>query len=85
MKVYLKSCPGCSAVSASARAVDPKTNRKWVCVFIDANTNTNLVDIVVWLVNYNVRMLQIEAFPRMKMGWPVARPLVNFFPENTES
>jgi hypothetical protein len=48
MKVYLKSSPGCSAISASAGAVDPKTDRKWVCVFIDANTNTNLVDVVVW-------------------------------------
>jgi hypothetical protein len=48
MKVYLKSSPECSAVSASTGAVEPKTDRKWVCVFIDANTNTNLVDVVVW-------------------------------------
>ena len=48
MKVYLKSSPECSAVSASTGAVEPKTNRKWVCVFIDANTNTNLVNVVVW-------------------------------------
>ena len=32
-----------------------------------------------------MRMPQIVAFPRMKMGWPVARPLVSFFPENSES
>jgi len=37
--------PGCSAVGASAGAVDPKTRRKWVCAFIDAVAN--LVDIVV--------------------------------------
>ncbi len=28
--------PGCSAVGASAGAVDPKTHRKWVWAFIDA-------------------------------------------------
>jgi hypothetical protein len=30
-------------------------------------------------------MPQIVAFPRMKMGQPVARPLVSFFPETSES
>ena len=30
MKVYPKQSPGCSAVGASAGAVDPKTHRKWV-------------------------------------------------------
>ena len=45
MKVYPKQSPGCSAVGASAGAVDPKTHRKWVWAFIDAITN--LVDVVV--------------------------------------
>jgi len=45
MKVYPKQSPGCSAVGASAGAVDPKTHRKWVWAFIDAVDN--LVDIVV--------------------------------------
>ncbi len=51
MKVYPKQSPGCSAVGASAGAVDPKTHRKWVWAFIDAVAN--LVDIVV--SNYSVR------------------------------
>ena len=45
MKVNPKQSPGCSAVGASAGAVDPKTDRKWVWAFIDADTN--LVDVVV--------------------------------------
>ena len=45
MKVYPKQSPGCSAVGASAGAVDPETHRKWVWAFIDAVAN--LVDIVV--------------------------------------
>ncbi len=51
MKVYPKQSPGCSAVSASAGAVNPKTHRKWVWAFIDAVAN--LVDIVV--SNHSVR------------------------------
>jgi hypothetical protein len=45
IKVYPKQSPGCSAVGASAGAVDPKTHRKWVWAFIDAVAN--LVDVVV--------------------------------------
>ncbi len=45
MKVYPKQSPGCSAVDASADAVDPKTHRKWVWAFI--NAVANLVDVVV--------------------------------------
>ena len=45
MKVYPKQSPGCSAVDASAGAVDPKTHRKWVWAFIDAVAN--LLDMVV--------------------------------------
>ena len=45
MKVYPKQSPGCSAVGASAGAVDPKTHHKWVWAFIDAAAN--LVDTVV--------------------------------------
>jgi len=45
MKVYPKQSPGCSAVDASAGAVDPKTHRKWGWAFIDAVAN--LVDVVV--------------------------------------
>ena len=45
MKVYPKQSLGCSAIGASAGAIDPKTHRKWVWVFIDAVTN--LVNIVV--------------------------------------
>ena len=51
MKVYPKQSPGCSAVGASAGAVDPKTHRKWVWAFIDAVAN--LDDVVV--SNYSVR------------------------------
>ena len=51
MKVYPKQSPGCSAVGASAGAVDPKTHRKWVWAFIDAVAN--LVDVVV--SNHSVR------------------------------
>jgi hypothetical protein len=39
MKVYPKQSPGCLAVGTSAGAVDPKTDRKWVWVFIDAVAN----------------------------------------------
>jgi len=45
MKVYPKLSLGCSAVGASAGAVDPKTHRKWVWAFIDAVAN--LVNVVV--------------------------------------
>ncbi len=45
MKVYPKQSPGCSAVGASAGAVNPKTHRKWVWAFIDAIAN--LVNVVV--------------------------------------
>ncbi len=45
MKVYPNQSPGCSAVGASAGAVDPKTHCKWVWAFIDAVAN--LVDTVV--------------------------------------
>jgi len=51
MKVYPKQSPGCSAVEASASAVDLKTHHKWVWMFID--TVTNLADVVV--SNYSVR------------------------------
>ena len=50
MKVYPKQSPGCSAVGASAGAVDPKTHRNWVWAFIDAVAN--LDDVVV--SNYSV-------------------------------
>jgi hypothetical protein len=49
MKVYPKQSPGCSAVGASAGAVNPKTHRKWVWAFIDAVAN--LVDVVVSLTH----------------------------------
>ena len=45
LKVYPKQSPGCSAVGASAGAIDTKTQRKWVWAFIDAVTN--LGDVVV--------------------------------------
>ena len=45
MKVYPKQSTGCLAISASAGAVDAKTQRKWVWAFIDAIAN--LVDVVV--------------------------------------
>ena len=45
MNEYPKQSPGCSAVGASAGAVSPKTNRKWVWAFIDAVAN--LVNVVV--------------------------------------
>jgi hypothetical protein len=45
MKVYPKQGPGCSVVSASAGAVNPKTHRKWVWAFIKAIAK--LVDMVV--------------------------------------
>ncbi len=58
MKVYPKQSPGCLAVSASAGAVDPKTHRKWVWVFI--NAIANLVDVVVSLT-CSVRTVRIVA------------------------
>ena len=48
MKVYPKQRPGCLAVGASAGAVDPKTHRKWVWVFIDAIAN--MVNVVVSII-----------------------------------
>jgi hypothetical protein len=45
LKVYPKQSPGCSAVGASAGAVDPKTHKKWVWLFIDAIVG--LMDVVV--------------------------------------
>jgi hypothetical protein len=54
MKVYPKQSPGCSAVGASASAVDPKTHRKWVWAFI--NAVANLIDMVV--SNHDMRTAQ---------------------------
>jgi hypothetical protein len=51
MKVYPKQSPGCSAVGASAGAVNPKTHRKWVWAFLDAVAN---LDYVV-VSNHSVR------------------------------
>ena len=34
MKVYPRQAPGCSAVGGSGGAIDPKTMRKWVWLFI---------------------------------------------------
>ena len=47
MKVHPKQSPRCSAVGASAGAVDPKIHRKWIWAFIDAIAN--LVNTVVSL------------------------------------
>ncbi len=58
MKVYPNQSPGCSAVGASAGAVDPKTHRKWVWAFI--HTIANLVDVVVSLT-CSVRTVRIVA------------------------
>ena len=49
LKVYSKQSTGCSAVGASAGAVDLKTHRKWVWAFIDAVAN--LVGVVVSLTH----------------------------------
>ena len=35
LKVYPRQAPGCSAVGGSGGAVDPKTLRKWVWLFIE--------------------------------------------------
>jgi hypothetical protein len=45
MKVYPKQGLGCAVVGASRGAVDPKTHRKWVWAFVEANSE--LVDLVV--------------------------------------
>ncbi len=35
MKVYPREGPGCAAVDGSRGAVDPKTMRKWVWLFLE--------------------------------------------------
>jgi hypothetical protein len=50
LKVYPKQGPGCSVVSASAGAVDPKTHRKWVWAYIKAIAK--LIDVVVNLLYF---------------------------------
>jgi hypothetical protein len=35
LKVYSREAPGCSAVGGSKGAIDPKTLRKWVWLFIE--------------------------------------------------
>jgi hypothetical protein len=50
MKVYPKQGPGCLVVGASAGAVDPKTHRKWVWVYVKAIAE--LVDVVVSLLYF---------------------------------
>ncbi len=35
LKVYPREAPGCSAVGGSKGAIDPKTLRKWVWLFIE--------------------------------------------------
>jgi hypothetical protein len=50
MKVYPKQGPSCSVVGTSAGAVNPKTHRKWVLVYIKAIAK--LVDMVVSLLYF---------------------------------
>jgi hypothetical protein len=45
MKVYPKQAQGCAAISASGRAIDPKTHQKWVWIYMEAIAE--LVDEVV--------------------------------------
>jgi hypothetical protein len=45
LKVYPREAPGCSAVGGSKGAIDPKTLRKWVWLFIERITE--LADEVV--------------------------------------
>ncbi len=47
LKVYPKQGPGCSTVGASNDAIDPKTHRKWVWVFIEA-----ISELVVVVVSF---------------------------------
>ena len=50
LKVYPKQSPGCSVVGASSGAVDPKTFKKWVWMFIE--NIQELVDEVVSILFY---------------------------------
>ncbi len=45
--MHPKQGPGCLVIGASAGAVDPKTHRKWVWVYVEAIAK--LVDVVVSL------------------------------------
>lgn len=54
LKVYPKQSPGCSVVGASSGAVDPKTFKKWVWMFIE--NIQELVDEVVSIL-FNLLVL----------------------------
>ena len=54
LKVYPREGPGCSAVGGSGGAIDPKTLRKWVWLFIEriaelADEVVSLVDCCIFL------------------------------------
>jgi hypothetical protein len=49
LKVYAREAPGCSAVGGGGGAVDPKTLRKWVWLFIERIAE--LADVVVSLTS----------------------------------
>jgi hypothetical protein len=54
LKVYPKQSPGCSVAGASSGAVDPKTFKKWVWMFIE--NIQELVDEVVSIL-FNLLVL----------------------------
>ena len=50
LKVYPREAPGCSAVGGSKGAIDPKTLRKWVWLFIERIAE--LADEVVCIFSF---------------------------------
>jgi hypothetical protein len=52
LNVYPRQSPGCSVVSASSGAINPKTFRKWVWMFIE-----NIQELVVMVVSISINLL----------------------------
>ena len=67
MKVYPRQAPGCSAVGGSGGAIDPKTMRKWVWLFIERIGE--LADEVVSKV-YCCVLLAVVYSPRRPLRLP---------------
>jgi hypothetical protein len=50
LKVYPREGPGCSAVGGSKGAIDPKTMRKWVWLFLE-----RIAELAGNVINYLFR------------------------------
>jgi hypothetical protein len=69
LKAYPREAPGCSAVGGSKGAIDPKTLRKWVWLFIERIAE--LADDVLSIVSCRGRWQPRTSLPHLTVTVPV--------------